>query len=689
MKSKRLHITSICLASTLYASLVRGQIVELEKLEIVADRNISTVPSISHQQLMGGFDTTLSLDQALRKLASVDTFRDVNSFTAHPTTQGIRFRNAATNASSRALLLVDGVPQNDPFGGWIYWNKMPAASIQSMDIFPMGTVPAWGNYSSGGAVYFRTQSPFISHSSAQLQAGSFETILAALAHTEPVSDTMGISLEGRFFETGGYKVVKESQRGPVDKSSNSDYTYLRLQIARQLENNWQWNLTGQFFEEDRINGTPLSPNSTESTDLSWTLSHSATAGPAFEFVTFLQDRDFRNVFTSVNEDRTSERQVLDQFSVPAQSFGGQATFYWENHNINFLAGADFRSVEGSASERFRNLGAGFTRQRKEGGEQSFLGAFLTVQAYLDEFSTLESTLRVDHWKQFSGFRNQFNLETDAQTRDTIYGDRSGEEPSLNLKYSRRIDTNWSFNSLVFTGFRAPTLNELYRPFRVRNDITESNPLLVNESITGGEIGLYYRDEANAFQITGFDYFMDDMITNVFLHNDTGFDPLCGFVPGGGSCNQRQNVDKSEVRGLEVAWRWDAGTGFEILLNYLFSNTEITQSTSQPLLSGKSFPLAPEHKLFGQLAWSPNDQLTFQAQLQYRSGQFDNVLNSRRIGGSSQLNLGVSYQLLDSNWSVRAQVDNLFDEEIVTAIASSGIITRASPLNAWISLHYAR
>lgn len=688
VKSKLYGMASMCLAPVLSSNSAQGEIVELEKFRVVAQRNISPPLTIPHEELMGGFDNALSLDQTLRRLASIDTFRKVDSFTAHPTTQGVRFRNTATNATSRALVLVDGVPQNDPFGGWIYWNKVPTASLQSMELFPMGMVPAWGNYGSGGTLYFRTRSPFAPHSSVQIQGGLFDTILTSLAHNEPVSDNMALSVEGRFFETNGYKVVKESQRGPVDKSSQSDYTYLRLQTAHRLDHGWQWKFTGQYFEEGRINGTPLSPNATESKDLSWTLSRSAN-GIDLEFVTFFQDRDFQNVFTSVNADRTSERPVLDQFSVPAQSLGAQATAYWENLNTNFLIGTDFRRVEGSVAERFRNLGAGFTRERREGGEQAFLGAFATVQAELDESSVLEGTLRADRWEHLDGFRTQFNLESEAQTQDTHYADRSGNESSINIHYTRRMDPNWSFNALVFTGFRAPTLNELYRPFRVRNDITESNPLLANESIAGGEIGLFYRDEANSLQISGFNYRMNDMIANVFLHDDTGFDPLCGFVPGGGSCNQRQNVAESEVQGLEMAWQWFAATGIEILFNYLLSDTEITRSAAQPLLTGKSYPLAPQHKISGQLTWNPNDQLTFLGQVQYRSGQFDNVLNTRPIDSATQVNLGASYDFPGSNWSVRVQVDNVFDEEIVTAIASSGIITRAAPLNAWISLRYEK
>jgi len=685
---KHLFLAFFVAALFVVQTYAQNEIIDLAPMEIVGDRAFETGLGIPTDILLGETETMLSLDQTLRRLSSVDTFRSIDSFTAHPTTQGVRFRHAATNATSRALILVDGVPQNDPFGGWIYWNKLPADSMQSLEVFPIGSVPAWGNYSSGGAIHLTTQSPAIQKTKFSLLGGSFGTVKASVQHSAPVSDTMGISLEGRLFSTDGYKVVRSDQRGPVDKASESDYEYLRLQLAQQINEDWNWALTGQYFSEERINGTLLSPNSTDATDLSWTLTKAPGAGPGFTFVSFYQDRDFRNIFASITEDRTSERQVLDQFSVPAEAFGAQATFYWEgNGYVNFLAGADIKQAEGSASERFRNLGAGFTRERNEGGEQSFAGAFLTAQALTDENSSLEGTVRLDHWQQDDGFRNEFNLETGAQTRDTHYPNQSGDVISLNTRYSRRLDPNWSFEVLAFSGFRAPTLNELYRPFRVRNDITESNPNLTKETSTGGELSLFYQDEANAFEFSAFHYNLDDMVTNIFLHNETGFDPLCGFVPGGGSCNQRTNVEDSEVQGFEVAWLWDPEGEFEFLLNYTYSHTEFKRSTILPIIEGNAFPLSPRHKLTSQLLWNFGENLDFLAQVLHRDHHFDNVLNTRKIDSSTVINVGANYQVPDAPWSIRVQVDNLFDEDVTTAIASSGIYTQSAPLNAWISVSF--
>ncbi|MCB1122607.1 MAG: TonB-dependent receptor, partial [Verrucomicrobiae bacterium] len=670
--------------------LAQDETVELEPMEIIGERSFEHNLGISTERLMGETDTSLSIDQALRRLTSVDTFRSLDSFTAHPTTQGVRFRHAATNGTSRALVLVDGVPQNDPFGGWIYWNKLPTESIRTLEIFPIGSVPAWGNYSSGGAIHLTTLSPFADQSHFSVLGGSFNTFKAALQHTAPVSDNLGIAFEGRWFTTDGYSVVRPDQEGPVDEASNSDYDYLRLQLAGRMNEEWEWRLTGQHFTEERINGTPLSPNSTEATDLSWTLSRQGNSGPDFNFVSYYQNRDFQNIFTSVEDDRASEQPVLDQYAVPAEAFGALATLYWEGGgHWNVLAGADFQEAEGSANELTRNLGQGFTRERREGGKQSFAGAFVTLQTFTDEDSNLEGTLRLDHWKQTDGYRDEYNLENDTQTGETDYPFRSGDVVSFNTRYTRRLDPNWSFEALVFHGFRAPTLNELYRPFRVRNDITESNSDLSNESSRGGELSLFYQDEANTFELTGFYYDMDDMVTNVFLHDNPGFDSLCGFVPAGGSCHQRLNVENSRVQGFEVAWMWVPGTDFEFLLNYTFSDTEFRKSSELPALEGDAFPLAPKNQLSTQLVWHGSEELDVIAQLQYRDSHFDNAPNTRKIDDSVVVNLGAHYALQDSPWSFRLQLDNLLDEEIITAISSNGIYTRAAPFSAWASVSYQR
>src|SRR5690348_15968599 len=61
------------------------------------------------------------LEDILRDIPGFQLFRRSDSASANPTSQGITLRALGGNASSRALLVLDGVPQSDPFGGWISW----------------------------------------------------------------------------------------------------------------------------------------------------------------------------------------------------------------------------------------------------------------------------------------------------------------------------------------------------------------------------------------------------------------------------------------------------------------------------------------------------------------------------------------------------------------------------------------
>src|SRR6476646_8116487 len=59
------------------------------------------------------------LEDVIRDAAGVQSFRRSDSRSSHATNQSITLRGLGGNASSRALLILDGVPQGDPFGGWI------------------------------------------------------------------------------------------------------------------------------------------------------------------------------------------------------------------------------------------------------------------------------------------------------------------------------------------------------------------------------------------------------------------------------------------------------------------------------------------------------------------------------------------------------------------------------------------
>jgi outer membrane receptor protein involved in Fe transport len=61
----------------------------------------------------------VAADDVLRQVPTFSLFRRTSSLAAHPTTQGVSLRGIGPSGVSRTLVLIDDVPFNDPFGGWV------------------------------------------------------------------------------------------------------------------------------------------------------------------------------------------------------------------------------------------------------------------------------------------------------------------------------------------------------------------------------------------------------------------------------------------------------------------------------------------------------------------------------------------------------------------------------------------
>jgi predicted amidohydrolase YtcJ len=92
---------------------------------------------------------------------------------------------------------------------------------------------------------------------------------------------------------------------------------------------------------------------------------------------FHQRRDFASTFTSIGAGRASESLTLDQYAVPSLATGFLQQWRLPVSETHTLAlASDVMFTEGKTQERFRNLGAGFTREREAGGNQTNAGISL-------------------------------------------------------------------------------------------------------------------------------------------------------------------------------------------------------------------------------------------------------------------------------------------------------------------------
>ena len=628
------------------------------------------------------------LDDALRSIPGFSLFRRSSSRVAHPTTQGVSLRNLGPNGAGRTLVLLDGIPLNDPFGGWVYWNRLPAADVEGIEMLKGGGAGPWGNAALGGVIHVFSQHPQDDFALVEASGGNRGTSDITLT-AQNTSEDLDLFITANRFSTDGYPILREDQRGPIDRDAFSESELIKGGFRWRVTDNNTLTFRASYFNEDRGNGTPLATNDTEAYDASVSLSGSTQSNDTtWQTQFFYQNRQFRNQFTSVNAERDSENPALEQFDVPAESWGGNAVFntsWGDAHQL--LAGADARYVEGATNERFFYTDTFFNRERYAGGEQTLYGFFLEDVWEMSPAFNLTMGGRIDYWSINNGRRSQVDLVSGEILRDETFPDRDEWVGDFRLGMSYNFNDNLRARGAFYTGFRAPTLNELYRPFRVRVDITEANPQLEKESLYGGEVGLEYLSNDNfSFRLTYFLNYLEDPIANATIGFGPGPVDPCGFVPGGGTCRQRRNLGQARIGGIEIDGVWKPTEQWSFSASYLYSDSEITDSPEQLELENNRLAQSPKHMFSFSLVWTPSPKWRNSMQLRYTSSQFENDLNTLELDSYAVLDFSIAYKFnkkLEGFFSL----ENAFDTEFETGIASNGLVSIGAPLLASAGLRW--
>ena len=79
-------------------------------------------------------------------------YRRNGSLTANPTSLGVSLRGVGTSGASRALVISDGIPLTDPFGGWVYWDRIPMTSVSAVEVVEGGVSDLYGGDALGGVI---------------------------------------------------------------------------------------------------------------------------------------------------------------------------------------------------------------------------------------------------------------------------------------------------------------------------------------------------------------------------------------------------------------------------------------------------------------------------------------------------------------------------------------------------------
>ncbi len=619
------------------------------------------------------------LDEILKSIPGFQLFRRSDARSANPTSQGATLRALGGNASSRALLVLDGVPQSDPFGGWINWPAFDPARLGQVRVTRGGGTGANGPGALAGTIELFSAAPRdLSGFGGDLAYGSRDSLDMRLNGAGTIGEVF-VSLSGNLGRGAGFIPVIASQRGPADRRS----PYAQASLAARAivpVGPYELQLSGSGFSDERERGLAFTRIETVGGDVSARL-----VGSDLSLLAYRQHRRFANQFASANAARTITTATLDQYAVPSNGTGGSVEYRpLQSDAAEVRIGADVRRTVGESRERFAFVTGAPTRRRIAGGRTLTAGAFAEGTIKPSDALTLTGGARIDRWRISDGRLNENVLATGASLTQTEFANRSGWRPTARAGIAYRPAGAVTLRSAAYLGWRLPTLNELYRPFRLGPDATAANAELAPERLRGIEAGIDYRPLSNArASVTLFASRLDDAIANVTIARGPGVFPGVGFVSAAGEFRQRRNLDAVTSRGIEFdaaltlrSWSLDFG--------YAFSDARVRGSGVAAALDGLRPAQTPRHSGSVMLGWSARDGARASLTARYVGNQFEDDLNSQLL--MDALVFDASAELPATDWlSLEARAENIGNAKVKAGMTSDSIIERATPRTLWLSL----
>jgi outer membrane receptor protein involved in Fe transport len=618
-----------------------------------------------------------TLDDKLRQVPGFTLFRRSGGRTANPTSQGVSIRGTGGSGASRAAILVNDVPLNDPFGGWVYWGRIPGKSIDQVEVLRGSASDLLGSSAIGGVVSVTTRRT-AKRPVLDLEAsyGSQETPLVSL-FAATSRHKWNVSLASETFATDGFITVAEGQRRLVDMPAGSNRFGVNPFLEYVITKNWRMFAGAEYFEERRENGTPLQTNDTKI--LSGRLGTDLGSDKFGELTVrgWLLSEVYHQSFSSIAADRNSESLTRLQ-TVPSQS--GGAKIQWSkvySSRGTIFAGAESRIVIGSSNET-AFAGGRATSLIGAGGRELTFGELIGGTFSPIQRLVLSGGVRLDHWREYSAYSATRSLTGTSFTR-TSFNDRTENAVNPRASLLFRFRDGISLTGAFSTGFRQPTLNELYRSFRVGNVLTVANENLRAERAKTGEAGILVSGFGNRVYARAVTFCTEikQPVSNVTLSTTLSL-----------ITRQRQNLGSTRSCGIEADSQFRVRNDLYLSAGYLFVDARVKSFPADRSLENLRVPQVAKNQFTFQARYSNPKIATFNIQLRAVDSQFDDDQNLFRLKGFATVDFFASRHI-NQSLEIFAAIENIFNTTIEAGRTPTLSITGPRTVRGGIRLHLGK
>ena len=599
------------------------------------------------------------IEDALSSVAGFQQFRRSDSRSSNPSAQGVTLRALGGNASSRAQVLLDGVPMADPFFGYIPFSAIAPERLTSARVTRGGGSGPFGAGALAGTIELTSADAdalgLVSGQALVNDRGETE----ASATIAPPLGAGFATLAGRWDRGQGFWTTPPAQRVPASARAAYDAWSVQLRTVAPLTETIDLQARALAYRDERTLRFEGANTSMEGQDASLRLV--GRGRWQFDLIGYVQARNFTNVVVS----STAFVPTLDQRNTPATGLGGKLELRPPTGASNVLRlGIDYRKALGELVEDAISTQTGLVTQRRNaGGVNTDLGLFAENDLTLGAV-TLTAGARADRYTIRDGFFVARSANG-ATVSDLAYPGRSGWEGSVRGGAVARLGGGLRLRAAGYTGLRLPTLNELYRPFTVFPVVTQANADLRNERLVGYEAGIdYAASAALEASLTAFDNRVKHAIANVTI---------------GQNLRQRQNIDAIHARGIEASARVRQRP-FDFAGSVAWTNAEARDAGAASALDGLRPAQTPRWSASGTLGWSPSPDARIALTLRHVGAQFEDDLESDALPATMTLDL-YGQVPLTGRVALVVRGENLTDETIVTR-NQGGSIDYGTPRTLW-------
>ena len=602
------------------------------------------------------------IEDVLSDIAGFQQFRRSDSRSSNPSAQGVTLRALGGNATSRALVVLDGVPMANAFFGYIPLSAIAPERLSSVRVTRGGGAGAFGSGAVAGTIELESAGPdtlgLLSGAALVNDRGESE-LSATLA---PKLGQGFVIASARWDRGKGFWTTPEADRVPASARARYDSWSASLRAVAPLNDTVELQASGLVFEDHRTLRFKGANSSSSGQDASIRLV--GRGDWQFDALAYVQARDFSNIVIS----STRFVRVLDQRRTPSTGLGGKFELrppVGEDHVLRI--GTDLRISDGDLQEEPYSAFSGLlTERRRAGGRNSDLGFFVEDDWTLGPV-VLTAGARADRWTVRDGYYHSVDADG-AVIRDDTYANRSGWDGSFRGGAVWHTGSGVALRAAAYSGVRLPTLNELYRPFVVYPVTTHANAELKNERIRGFEAGLDFApSDSVRLSVTAFHNKVKDAIANVTLSETE---------------RQRQNVDAIRAKGLEFGAALRFGT-VSFNGSLALTDAEVEASGVSAALDGMRPSHVPKIAASGTLAWRPLESWYLSATLRHKGKEYEDDLQTYVLPSATTLD---AYAEIPVSWPFYLVLrgENLTDEDIFTR-NQNGSIDLGVPRTVWAGI----